>query len=64
MRFSQLKTFHGVAKWGGFSKAAQKLNISQPAVSDHIKNLEETYGLQLRSNVAKMHPKTCIEYLK
>jgi len=47
MRFSQLKTFHAVARWGGFSNAAQKLNISQPAVSDHIKNLEETYGLQL-----------------
>ncbi len=47
MRFSQLKTFHAVARWGGFSNAAEKLNISQPAVSDHIKNLEENYGLQL-----------------
>ena len=47
MRFSQLKAFHAVAVWGGFSKAAHKLQISQPAVSDHIRNLEEMYGVQL-----------------
>ena len=53
MRFSQLKTFYAVARWGGFSKAAQKLNISQPAVSDHIKNLEDTYGLCLFTRNSK-----------
>ncbi len=53
MRFSQLKTFYAVAHWGGFSKAAQKLNISQPAVSDHIKNLEDTYGLCLFTRNSK-----------
>ncbi len=47
MRPAQLKAFHGVATWGGFSRAAEKLHISQPALSDHVRKLEETYGVQL-----------------
>lgn len=47
MRPAQLKAFHGVAKWGGFSKAAEKMHVSQPALSDHVRKLEETYGVQL-----------------
>jgi len=47
MRYAQLKAFHAVAKWGGFSRGAAKINLTQPAVSDHIHNLEENYGIQL-----------------
>ena len=47
MRPAQLKAFHAVATWGGFSRAAKKLGLSQPAVSDHVRKLEETYGVQL-----------------
>ena len=47
MRYAQLRAFHGVATWGGFSKAADKMAISQPALSDHVRKLEETYGVQL-----------------
>jgi aminoethylphosphonate catabolism LysR family transcriptional regulator len=47
MRYAQLKAFHAVARWGGFSVAAKKINLTQPAVSDHVRNLEETYGTQL-----------------
>ncbi len=47
MRYTQLKAFHAVAKWGGFSRGAEKINLTQPAVSDHVRNLEETYGIQL-----------------
>lgn len=47
MRHAQLRAFHGVATWGGFSKAADKMAISQPALSDHVRKLEETYGVQL-----------------
>jgi len=47
MRYAQLKAFHAVAKWGGFSRGAAKINLTQPAVSDHIHKLEETYGIQL-----------------
>jgi len=47
MRYAQLKAFHAVAKWGGFSRGAAKINLTQPAVSDHIHKLEENYGIQL-----------------
>ena len=47
MRHAQLKAFHGVATWGGFSRAAEKMAISQPALSDHVRKLEETYGIEL-----------------
>lgn len=47
MRHAQFKAFHAVAQYGGFSKAAARLALTQPAVSDHIRKLEETYGVQL-----------------
>lgn len=47
MRHAQLRAFHSVATWGGFSKAAEKMAISQPALSDHVRKLEEAYGVQL-----------------
>lgn len=47
MRHAQLKAFHAVAQYGGFSNAAGRLALTQPAVSDHIRKLEETYGVQL-----------------
>ena len=47
MRHAQLKAFHAVAQYGGFSKAAERLALTQPAVSDHVRKLEETYGVQL-----------------
>lgn len=47
MRHAQLKAFHAVAVHGGFSRAAEALGLTQPAVSDHVRKLEETYGVQL-----------------
>ncbi|MGQ0483914.1 MAG: LysR substrate-binding domain-containing protein [Hyphomicrobiales bacterium] len=47
MRHAQLKAFHAIAQYGGFSRAAKRLALTQPAVSDHIRKLEETYGVQL-----------------
>jgi aminoethylphosphonate catabolism LysR family transcriptional regulator len=47
MRYAQLKAFHAVAAHGGFSKAAEKLALTQPAISDHIRKLEEAYGSEL-----------------
>ncbi|SFM67361.1 LysR substrate-binding domain-containing protein [Shimia aestuarii] len=40
MRHSQLRAFHYVAHLGGFSKAAEVLHLTQPAVSEQVKNLE------------------------
>jgi len=47
MRYAQLKAFHAVAVNGGFSKAAQRLALTQPAISDHIRKLEDAYGSEL-----------------
>lgn len=41
------KIFVFVAKEGNITKASEKLNISQPAVTEHIKNLEEQLGVTL-----------------
>lgn len=47
MTHAQLKAFHAVAQCGGFSKAAESLSLTQPAVSDHIAKLEQSCGTQL-----------------
>ena len=47
MRHTQLKAFHAAAVHGGFTRAAERLGLTQPAVSDHVRKLEETYGVQL-----------------
>lgn len=47
MRYAQLKAFHAVALDGSFSRAAARLHLTQPAISDHVKKLEETHGVQL-----------------
>ena len=39
--FDLYKIFHAVAKYGSISKAAQELYVSQPAVSQAIKQLEK-----------------------
>ena len=53
MTYAQLKAFHAVARFGSFTAAAQNIGLSQPAISDHIKNLEESYGTQLFTRNAK-----------
>ncbi|HHG91098.1 MAG TPA: LysR family transcriptional regulator [Devosia sp.] len=47
MRYIQLRAFHNVAVHGGFSKAAEQLAITQPAISDHVRRLEEEYDILL-----------------
>lgn len=47
MSYAQLKAFHAVAQCGGFSKAAAQLSLTQPALSDHVRKLEEAHGVQL-----------------
>lgn len=45
--FAQLRTFACAAGSGGFAKAAEQLDISQPAVSEQIKMLEGRLGHDL-----------------
>ncbi|HAA58493.1 MAG TPA: LysR family transcriptional regulator [Myxococcales bacterium] len=47
MEFYQLKTFIAVADEGSITQASEILYLSQPAVSAHIKSLEEELGLEL-----------------
>lgn len=47
MQDIKLTTFITVASIKSFTKAAEILNITQPAVSQHIKHLEEYYGVNL-----------------
>ncbi len=47
----RLRVFVAVAQNLSFTKAAQELNISQPAISKHIQELEAMYGVQLFERV-------------
>lgn len=47
MELYQLRTFVTVAEEGHLTRASQRLHTSQPAVSAHIKSLEEELGVSL-----------------
>ena len=47
MDIYQLKTFIAVARAGSITQASALLHLSQPAVSAHIKAMEDTLGLSL-----------------
>jgi len=47
MYYTQLRAFHAVAKAGGFSSGAQSLGLTQPAVSDQVRKLEDAFGVVL-----------------
>lgn len=45
--FRHLRTFLALVQVANFSETGRRLGISQPAVSRHIRGLEETLGLRL-----------------
>ena len=47
MEFKQLESFAAVIKCNSFTKAAEKLYISQPTISTHIRALEEELNTRL-----------------
>jgi DNA-binding transcriptional LysR family regulator len=47
MTFDQIRTFLWVARLGGFRKAAERMHLSQPAVSTRIANLEDELRVPL-----------------
>jgi DNA-binding transcriptional LysR family regulator len=53
MTFEQLKTFFWVARLAGFRRASERLNLSQPAVSTRISNLEGELGVKLIERSSK-----------
>lgn len=50
---NKLRIFHTVYKENGVSKAAEKLHISQPAVSQHLQKLEKEIGVVLFTRLHK-----------
>ncbi len=53
MRYVQLRAFHHVAICGGFSRAAEALFLTQPAISDQVRKLEDEYEILLFSRHKK-----------
>lgn len=53
MELYQLKTFVAVSQEGHLTRAAERLSTSQPAVSAHIKALEEELGVVLFERTPK-----------
>ena len=49
----QLKVFEAVARSLSFSRAAEQLHLTQPAVSMQVKSLEEEAGLPLTEQIGK-----------
>ncbi len=47
LNIDQLRSFLAVARMGGIRKAAEALNVTQPAVTTRIKNLEARLGAEL-----------------
>ena len=51
--FRQLKTFEAVARLLNFTRAAEELHLSQPAISMQIKQIEEHAGIALFEHIGK-----------
>lgn len=53
LNLDQLEAFAAVAELGSFSAAAARLNLSQPAVSFQIRQLERRFGARLVERVGR-----------
>lgn len=47
LELRHLRTLIALAETGNLSRAGKRLNLSQPAVSHHVRAVEEEYGIQL-----------------
>jgi LysR family cyn operon transcriptional activator len=66
MTLHQLEMFAAIIETEGFTKAADKLHVAQPSLSQQIRNLEDELGEQLlfRMRNKKMHLTEAGEVLK
>ena len=47
MQDFRMETFLAVCRLGSYTRAAEELNITQPAVTQHIQHLQTYYGVRL-----------------
>src|SRR5262249_21133958 len=60
MIYSQLRAFHAVASEGSFTRAAQRLGVTQPTLSAQVKALEDGYGVALFDRRGRGVPPTSL----
>ena len=53
MNLKQLEAFYLVVKRGSYTKAAEELNVTQPAVTMQVKSLEKSLNLKLIQQLGK-----------
>ncbi len=53
LTLQQLKIFESVSRLGSYTRAAEELFITQPAVSIQVKRLEAQVGLPLFEQIGK-----------
>ncbi|HET7341736.1 MAG TPA: LysR substrate-binding domain-containing protein [Methylomirabilota bacterium] len=53
LQVAHLRTLQAIVRHGSFSRAAQALNLTQPAVSMQVRHLERALGLPLLERVGK-----------
>jgi DNA-binding transcriptional LysR family regulator len=53
MNLNHLAIFHAVAQTGSMTLGAERLDISQPAVSKQVRQLERTLGVQLFDRIGR-----------
>jgi DNA-binding transcriptional LysR family regulator len=53
LQIAHLRTLQAIARHGSFSRAAQALNLTQPAVSMQVRHLEQALGQPLLERVGK-----------
>lgn len=53
LNFQHLRTFSALARIGSFSRAGEQVGLSQPAVSRHIRALEDRMGVRLFERIGR-----------
>ena len=59
MNLNHLAVFHAVAQTGSMTVGAQRLDISQPAVSKQVQELEHALGVHLFDRVGRRGDEEC-----
>jgi len=72
MDFHQLKVFASVFRHKSFTKASEEMCVSQPTISEHIKNLEQEFACRLFDRLGRtiaptqraerLYPRSCTSW--